>query len=121
MAMNPGDRCPQCKEGLLVRTEVGIACDECSFEKEISEVVQEHERAKVQAGEDYQFRAASVKIRISTPEVGEEFLRGLIVARTNNSSPLFVELIDAINGLLEDFRAAKLRETMDARAAAGMR
>jgi hypothetical protein len=25
--MKVGDKCPQCNEGLLVRTEVGIECD----------------------------------------------------------------------------------------------
>jgi hypothetical protein len=120
MAMNVGDKCPRCKEGLLERTEVGLACDACSFEKEIAEVVEANATAEVTAGE-YRFKAASIKIRIETPEQGEEFLRGLVVARTNNSSPLFVDLIDGINALLEDYRAARLHEEMSVRAAAGMR
>jgi hypothetical protein len=120
MAMKVGDKCPRCKDGLLERTEVGIACDTCSFEKEIAEVVEANEREEVEQG-DYHFRPASIKIRIETPQGGEDFLRGLIVARTNNSSPLFVDLIDGVNSLLEDYRAAKLKEEMSARSAAGMR
>ena len=115
-----GDKCPRCHEGLLERTEIGLACDACSYEREIQEVVEANELAEVTAG-PYTFRAAAVKIRIETPETGEEFLRGLIVARANNSCQLFVDLIDAVNGMLEDYRAARLREEMSARAAAGMR
>lgn len=118
--MKVGDKCPRCKEGLLERTEMGLSCNTCSYEKEIAEVVEANEVEEVTAG-DYHFRPASVKIRIATPEQGEEFLRGLIVARANNSSSLFVDLIDSINGLLEDYRAARLREEMSVRAAAGMK
>lgn len=114
-----GDVCPQCKQGLLTRTEVGIACDECSFELEIAEVVAANEKNETQS-EEYKYRVASVKIRIETPEVGEEFLRGLILARQNNNSPIFVELIDGINSLLEPWRAARLKDEMDARTRAGM-
>jgi hypothetical protein len=104
----------------LERTEVGLACDACSFEREIAEVVAANELAEVEAG-DYRFRPAAIRIRIETPEIGEDFLRGLIVARANNSNFLFVDLIDGVNSLLEDYRAAKLREEMAGRAAAGMK
>jgi hypothetical protein len=117
--LEPGDKCPRCKDGLLERTEIGLDCDTCSFEMEIAEVVEANRRDEVEAG-DYRFRPASVRIRIETPEGGEDFLRGLIVARANNSSPIFVDLIDGINALLEDYRAAKLREELSSRAAAGM-
>jgi hypothetical protein len=120
MAIKAGDKCPRCKEGLLERTELGLACDACSFEREIAEVVAANEREEVIVG-DYRFRSASLKIRIETPESGEDFLRGLIVARANNSSPIFVDLIDGVNSLLEDYRAARLREEMSARSAAGMK
>jgi hypothetical protein len=117
--MKPGDKCPRCREGLLERTEIGYACDTCSFERSIAEVVEANEREEVEQG-DYRFKPASVRIRIETPQGGEDFLRGLIVARANNSSPIFVDLIDGINALLEGYRAAKLREEMSARTAAGM-
>jgi len=97
--MKPGDKCPRCREGLLERTEIGYACDTCSFERSIAEVVEANEREEVEQG---------------------DYLRGLIVARANNSSPIFVDLIDGINALLEGYRAAKLREEMSARTAAGM-
>jgi hypothetical protein len=114
MALKVGDKCPQCREGLLTRTELGIACNECAFELEIAEVVEANERAEVTAG-PYRFRPAKLKISIFTPEDGEEFLRGLIVARSNNSHSLFVELIDGVNSLLEPYREAKLREELAAR------
>lgn len=114
-----GDVCPQCREGLLERSELGISCDSCSFDREIAEVVAANKKAETET-EEYKYRAARVSIRIATPEEGEEFLRGLIVARSNNSNHLFVDLIDSVNGLLEPWRAAKQREELAARAAGGM-
>jgi hypothetical protein len=112
-----GDKCPQCKEGLLVRTELGLACDECSYELTIDEVAEQAELARVQAGE-YTFKPRTFKITLTDPEDAEEFLRGLIVARTNNSSEYFVDLIDAVNAILEPWRAAKLSQELRARDAA---
>lgn len=119
MALKVGDKCPQCREGLLERTELGISCDGCSFEIEIAEVVAANAASKVTA-ENYRYRPARVSIRIEDPEAGEEFLRGLILARQNNNSPLFPELIDGINELLQPWRAARLADTMSSRRAAGM-
>jgi len=93
---------------------VGIACDECSFEMEMPDVLEAYAERETHA-DDYSFKRAKVSIRIETPEQGEEFLRGLIIARSNNSSPLFPELIDGINGLLEPYRSAKLRQEMATR------
>jgi hypothetical protein len=45
---------------------------------------------------------------------------GLIVAKTNNSSPIFQDLIDGVNALLEPLRAEQLEEQMAARRSAGM-
>jgi hypothetical protein len=117
--MKVGDVCPQCKDGLLVRTEVGIECDECSFSLDLAELVEQNEKSKVTAGA-YKYKRASIRIRIDNPELGEEFLRGLILARQNNNSPLFIELIDGINSVLEPYRAAKLAQEMSARSSAGM-
>jgi hypothetical protein len=116
VALKIGDKCPQCKEGLLERTDIGIACTECSFDLEIEEFVQANKKKEVSAGE-YHYRPARVSIRIATPEEGEEFLRGLVVARSNNSNHLFVDLIDSVNELLQPYRAAKLAEEMLARDA----
>jgi hypothetical protein len=113
--MRVGDKCPQCNEGLLVRTEVGIECDECSFSLEMPELVEAQAKAAVTAGE-YIWKPKSFKIRLETPEQGEEFLRGLILARQNNNSPLFADLIEAVNLVLQPFRAAKLQQEMQARA-----
>lgn len=116
MALKVGDKCPQCKEGLLVRTEIGIACDECSFEKDVAEVVAENEKEKTQVGK-YVFKAKKFRITIDEPEKAEEFLRGLILARQNNNSEYFVDLIDAVNSILEPWRAHKLHEELRARDA----
>lgn len=120
MTMNIGDKCPQCKEGLLVRTEMGMACDQCSFEQDIAAVVEANAKAQIEIGE-YKFRAASIKIRIESPEAGEEFLRGIVLASQNNNSQLFRDLLDGVNAVLEPHRAAVLRREMAERAAAGMR
>ena len=66
------------------------------------------------------FRPVSVRIRIESPEEGENFLRGLIVAQSNNSSPLFPDLIEAVNGVLEGARREVLEAEVAAREAAGM-
>lgn len=116
MAMKVGDKCPQCGEGLLVRTEVGIACDECSFEKDVGEVVAELEKSRTQIGE-YTFKPKTFKITLNDPEEAEEFLRGLILARQNNNSEYFVDLIDAVNSILEPWRAHRLHEQLRARDA----
>jgi hypothetical protein len=115
MALKVGDKCPVCKEGLLERTELGIACSRCSFDMEIEEVVAANENNKVAPEADdkgYEFKPRTFKITVDDPEEGENFLRGLIVARTNNSSEFFVDLIDAVNTILEPWRASKLRDEM---------
>lgn len=116
MALKIGDKCPICKEGLLERTELGISCSECPFDMEIEDVVAANEKTKRNPdGGPYVFKSKTFKITIDDPEEGEEFLRGLIVARTNNSSEFFVDLIDAVNSILEPWRASKLREEMNKR------
>jgi len=114
--MQAGDKCPQCREGLIIRTELGYECDECNWNTEIAEVVKEAERAKVQVGA-YRFRPFAVKIRVENPEEGEILLQGCIIARSNNNSPHFQSMIDAINQQLEPWRAERLRAELDARNA----
>jgi hypothetical protein len=109
-----GDKCQACQEGLLVRTELGIACDECPFEMEILEVVAEQEKAKLQAG-DYTFKPKKVAIILDDPEGAEEFIRGLIIARQNNNSEYFVDLIDMVNEVMQPWRSAKLASELRAR------
>lgn len=114
MALKVGDKCPMCKSGLLERTELGIACSECSFDMEIEEVVQANDQStrNPEGAGKYVFKPKTFKITIDDPEEGEELLRGLIVARSNNSSEYFVDLIDAVNAVLEPWRGARLREEM---------
>jgi hypothetical protein len=66
------------------------------------------------------FKPKKFSIIIDDPDEAENFLRGLIIARSNNSSPLFVEIIDAVNDILLKHRQATLEEAMEARKAAGM-
>lgn len=114
-----GDKCPQCKVGLIEKDELGLSCDRCSWNLEIAEVAAANKAAETTAGE-YRYRPARVSIRIATPEIGEEFMRGLILARQNNNSKLFVDLIEAVNELLQPYNAAKLAQEMADRSKAGM-
>jgi hypothetical protein len=66
------------------------------------------------------FKPATLKVRIESREEADQFLLGLIVAKTNNSSPIFQDLIDGVNALLEPLRAEQLEEQMAARRTAGM-
>jgi len=54
------------------------------------------------------FKAKKLSFVLETPEEGEQFLRGLMIAAANNSSPLFPQLIEGVNGVLEGYRAAKI-------------
>lgn len=109
-----GDKCPRCGEGMIVRDEVGLSCDECPWSMEIAEVVR---REKIVPKS---FKPKKFSITVDDPEEAEEFLKGLIVARSNNSSDYFVDLIDAVNAILEPWRAERLAIDMEARTAAGM-
>ncbi len=66
------------------------------------------------------FKPATLKVRVESREDADQFLLGLIVAKTNNSSHIFQDLIDGVNALLEPSRAEELEAQMDARRTAGM-
>jgi hypothetical protein len=117
MAMKAGDVCPQCKQGLLERTNTGLSCSTCDFEQDIEEVIAAGEASKVSPVKGYKFKGATMKISIDDPEAAEQFLQGLIVARSNNSSEYFVDLIDGINAILEPWRHARLQAELAARNA----
>jgi hypothetical protein len=85
---------------------------------DLDEFVRRTKDAKV--GKSSGFKAAKFSIIIDDPDTAEDFLRGLIVARSNNSSEYFVELIDAVNTILEPYRQKRLEDEMSERAAAGM-
>jgi hypothetical protein len=112
--MKVGDKCPQCKEGLVERTSIGLACSECSWDMTVADVERENERARLQRG-DYKFRGAKLSVHIDEPEEAEKFLRGLILARQNNDSEYFVDLIEGVNSVLEPWRAATLLAEISAR------
>jgi len=95
---------------------LGFECDECSWNETVDEVVAEAERAKRQIG-NYRFKPFAVRIRVESPEEGEVLLQGCIIARSNNNSPHFQHMIDAINGQLEPWRAERLRAELAARNA----
>lgn len=111
-----GDKCPRCKVGLIERTELGFECDHCGWNETVEFAVEAALAAKTLAG-DYRFRSFAIRIRVETPEEGEQLLQGCIIARSNNSSPHFQELIDGINAQLEPWRAQQLRLAMEARDA----
>jgi hypothetical protein len=67
-----------------------------------------------------EFEPKKLSFVVHSVEEGEDFLRGLIVARSNNSSPIFPKLIDGVNNLLQPYRASALQADMDARRRAGM-
>jgi hypothetical protein len=58
--------------------------------------------------EDPKFTKKKLSFLIETPEEGELFLRGLMIAQANNSSPIFPQLIEGVNSVLEEYRAAKV-------------
>ena len=112
--LRPGDKCPSCREGLIARTPTGLECERCDWELEIEEVIMANAKSKTEAG-TYTFKPRTFKITIETPEEGEEFLRGLVLASQNNNSPYFQDLLDAVNTVLQPYREAKLKEELAAR------
>jgi hypothetical protein len=66
------------------------------------------------------FKPVTLKITIDSREEADQFLLGLITAKSNNSSPLFQDLIDGVNSVLQPLRAEDLSQQMSARKAAGM-
>lgn len=66
------------------------------------------------------FSPKKISIILDDPEEAENFLRGLIIAKSNNSSPFFPQLLDATNAVLEEYRGELLAEQMEARSEAGM-
>lgn len=66
------------------------------------------------------FKPFALRFEFHDAEEAEVFLRGCILAMQNNNSHLWSEVIDGINSGLMDYRGARLRAEMEARAAAGM-
>lgn len=56
------------------------------------------------------FKPRKIFITLDDPEEAEHFLRGLIIARQNNSCELFSNLIDATNMVMEPYRMALIEE-----------
>jgi hypothetical protein len=69
---------------------------------------------------EVKFKPFALRFEFHDSEEAEIFLRGCILAMQNNNSHLWSEVIDGINSAMMDYRAARLRADMDARAAAGM-
>jgi len=109
-----GDKCPRCHEGLIIKTELGFECDECTWHETIDELVTESKRRETIIG-DYKFRPFALRIRVETPEEGEYLLQGCIIAKSNNDSPHFQHMVDGINAQLEGWRAMKLQKEIEAR------
>jgi len=56
------------------------------------------------------FKARTLKITIDDPEEAQLFLNGLILARQNNSSEYFPQLIDGVNAIMEPYTAELIAE-----------
>lgn len=65
-------------------------------------------------------KKAKISIILEDLDDSEHFLRGLILAQSNNSSPYFPDLIAGVNAVLERERASALEVQMQARIDAGM-
>lgn len=61
------------------------------------------------------FEPFTVENTFDDPDDAEHILLGLIVARANNSNPFFVDMIEAINEGLQDFRAGRVLAEVEAR------
>jgi hypothetical protein len=91
---------------LLTRSHSGLHCDICGYSLTNDEIVAALAGLATQGKNG--FKSFRLKIDLTDPEDAEHFLRGLIVARSNNSSPYFEELIDGINLALQPWRAQRL-------------
>ena len=49
------------------------------------------------------FKARRMSITIDDPDTAQQFLNGLILAKQNNSSEYFPQLIDGVNAILEPY------------------
>ena len=56
------------------------------------------------------FKAKKIFITLDDPEEAEHFLRGLIIARQNNSCEYFQQLIEAVNMVMEPYRMAMIEQ-----------
>ena len=66
------------------------------------------------------FKGFVLKLEFRDPEEVEVFLRGTIVAKQNNSSPLWDDIISRINSSMAKFWEERMNEELGARTAAGM-
>lgn len=113
--LNAGDKCPQCRQGLLERTATGLECANCDFKREVDELVDQAQQQKISPTADYTFKPVTLKLRLEDPEEGELLLQGAIIARSNNSAPHWNDLIDGLNQVLQPWRAAKLQADLAVR------
>jgi len=52
------------------------------------------------------FKARKISIIIDDPDEAQVFINGLILAKQNNNSGYFPQLIDGVNACLEPYRQA---------------
>jgi len=62
------------------------------------------------------FKPFALRLEFYDPDDAEHFLLGMIIARSNNSNPTIVEIIDGINNAMVDYRQDKLLEEVAAGA-----
>ena len=56
------------------------------------------------------FKARTFKITIDDPEEAQLFINGLVLAKQNNSSPYFPQLLEAMNVVMEPYWQALMKE-----------
>lgn len=57
------------------------------------------------------FKARKISIILDDPDTAQGLLNGLILAKQNNSSEYFPQLIEGVNAVLEPWYAAVAEET----------
>jgi len=62
-----------------------------------------------------EFKPFALRLEFYDADDAEHFLLGMIIARSNNSNPTIVDIIDGINNALVDYRHEKLLEEVAAR------
>lgn len=54
------------------------------------------------------FKPFKVSITVRDPEEAQVFFEGLMIAQSNNNSPYFRELIDAVNQAMHEYRQEQI-------------
>lgn len=67
-----------------------------------------------------EFKKVKFSIILDSPEDTEIFIQGLVLAKQNNNSHYWEEILEVCNNAMTDYREAVLNEQLEARREAGM-